>query len=166
MATGTGVITWGQNTIIGSGSRGWHGGADGGGRGATGGSSILTDTEEDEYDGSMDIKIEILNAGVFDDEGILSRPPLLNPKKANYYRAYREEYADLLYAWDLQVRRLEVLKVNGVKSIVDEEAEKLGMGSGNSADTFAKKNVQKDEKKWSGLGKHYHFSFLSRAHKS
>ena len=146
IATGTGVITWGQNTIIGSGSRGRHG--DGGGRG---GSSILTGTEEDEYDDSMDIKIEILNSGLFDDECVLSKPPLLNPKKAKYYRAYREEYANLLYAWGLQVRRLEVLKFNGVKGVVDEEGEKLEVCSGNSGGNFAKKNMKGDSK-WPGLG--------------
>jgi len=145
---GTGVITWGQNTIIGRRSRGEHGG-DGGGRG---GSSILTETEEDEYDGSMDIKIEILNSGLFDDECVLSNPPLLNPKKAKYYRAYREEYANLLYAWGLQVRRLEVLKFNRVKGVVDEEGEKLEVYSSNSGGNFAKKNMKKGDSKWSGLG--------------
>lgn len=152
MATGTGVITWGQNTIIGSGSRGGHGGGEGGGRGTTGGSSILTATEEDDYEGLTDIKIEIVNSGFFDDEGMLGRPPLLNPMKAKYYRAYREEYANLLFAWDLQVRRLEVLKINGVKGIVDEEGEKLEMGTGGSGENFAKKTVLKIDSKWSGLG--------------
>ncbi|KAF8453024.1 hypothetical protein BGX38DRAFT_1141833 [Terfezia claveryi] len=147
IATGTGVITWGQNTIIGSGSRGGYG-ADGGGRG---GSSILTETEEDEYDGSMDIKIEILNSGLFDDECVASKPPLLNPKKAKFYRAYREEYANLLYAWGLQVRRLEVLKFNGVKGVVDEEGEKLELCSGNPGGNFVKKNMKKGDSRWPGL---------------
>jgi len=146
IATGTGVITWGQNTIIGSGSRGGNGG------GGRGGSSILTETEEDEYGGSMDIKIEILNSGLFDDECVLNKPPLLSPKKAKHYRAYREEYANLLYAWGLQVRRLEVLKFNGVRGVVDEEGEKLEVYSGNSGGSFAKKNMKKGDSKWPGLG--------------
>ncbi|KAF8475755.1 hypothetical protein BDZ91DRAFT_689427 [Kalaharituber pfeilii] len=150
MTTGTGVITWGQNTIIGSGLRGAAGAEGGGVRGA-GGSSILTETEEDDDEGVVDIDIKILNSGVFDDEGTLSKPPLLNPAKAKQYRAYREKYADLLYVWGLQVRRLEILKINSVRTVVDEEGDKLNVAIGDSTDGFAKKSVKKSDKKWTGL---------------
>jgi hypothetical protein len=40
--------------------------------------------------------------------------PLLNPKKADSYAAYRDQYATLLYLWGLEIERLEVLKFNYV----------------------------------------------------
>lgn len=161
MAGGTGVITWGQNTIIGGGSRGEIGGDAGGGRGTTGESSIFTETEEDDFDDTIDIKIEILNSGLFDDEGVPNTPPLLNPKKAKLFRAYRELYANMLYAWGLQARRSEILKINGVKGLVDDESEKLEVAIQDSGDNFVKQSVRKPEMKWSGLGIYFRTFFLS-----
>lgn len=162
IAGGTGVITWGQNTIIGGGTRGETGGGDaGGGRGTTGESSIFTETEEDDFDDTIDIKIEILNSGLFDNEGVPNKPLLLNPKKARLFRAYRELYADMLYAWGLQSRRSEVLKINGVKGIVDDEGEKLEVAIRDSKDSFVKQSVRRPEMKWSGLGIYFTTLILS-----
>ncbi|KAI5810000.1 hypothetical protein DFH27DRAFT_508918 [Peziza echinospora] len=154
--TQSSIVTWGANTIIQSGSRiatavGDARSTRGGGT-VGGGSSTLTDTdEEDEDDGNGDIEIKILNSDQFDDEGVLSKPPLLDPRKAYLYRAYREKYADLLYFWGFQVKRLQVLKFNGIRATVDEEAEKLEISIGDVADGFAKKAVKKIERNWTGL---------------
>lgn len=148
MATGTGMITWGQNTIIGSGSRGKEG------EGGTVGyaeSSVSSGSEEVDDDDSTEIDIKILNSGLFDDEGALKKPPLLSPSKAKLYRAYREKYSDLLYAWELPIMRLDVLKYNGIKAVVDEEAENMGFDHDESED-FVKQSMQKHDKAWNGLG--------------
>jgi hypothetical protein len=53
------------------------------------------------------------NQHLFDIEGHAS-VPLLPPKEAHKYHAYREIYADQLGAWDLQIQRAEILKFNGL----------------------------------------------------
>ena len=49
----------------------------------------------------------------FDDEEAVCVPvPLLSRRRNAFYKAYRENYANLLYDWQLPIQRLEVLKFN------------------------------------------------------
>lgn len=58
------------------------------------------------------IKVTLKNQNQFDQEGHAS-VPLLPPEHAGKYASYREIYADQLSAWDLPIKRAEMLKFNG-----------------------------------------------------
>ncbi|KAI5778688.1 hypothetical protein EDC01DRAFT_673029 [Geopyxis carbonaria] len=96
--TTPGGVTWGAITTFGSGSKG-------------GGGSTITEDTTDDNDPLEPIVIMMCNREAFDDEGAISIP-LLNQDRLQMYKAYRENYANLLYVWDLPLRRLEVLKFN------------------------------------------------------
>ncbi|KAG0636327.1 hypothetical protein HOY80DRAFT_891559 [Tuber brumale] len=110
----TSGVTWGPITTFGSGSKGPP-------------SEDLTETNSDhEYPPSA--RITMMNLDKFDDEGNVNIP-FLDPNKTKLYRSYRENYADILYVWNLQIQRLEILQFNGLKcNQVDEEGELVGFG--------------------------------------
>ncbi|KAF1966242.1 hypothetical protein BU23DRAFT_574196 [Bimuria novae-zelandiae CBS 107.79] len=66
-------------------------------------------------DGSSRIKVTLKNQDQFDDEACVSAP-LLDMSKEWLYRAWREQYAEMLGCWDLTSKRAEVLKFNGLVS--------------------------------------------------
>ena len=61
------------------------------------------------------IRVTLRNQDHFDDESCLSRP-LLDMSKDWLYRAWREQYAEMLSGWELVRTRAEVLKFNGLVS--------------------------------------------------
>ncbi|KAI9786380.1 MAG: hypothetical protein M1839_006840 [Geoglossum umbratile] len=110
-------VTWGANTVFGPGTR----------KKTT--SSNATYSSDEAEEGEVReprIRIAMKNQNLFDDEGCVS-VPLLDPKKSLQYKAYRESYAELLYLWDFQIQRLEVLKFNGLKSYFSDEIEGEGL---------------------------------------
>lgn len=66
-------------------------------------------------DGSSRIKVTLKNQDQFDDEACVSAP-LLDMSKEWLYRAWREQYAEMLGCWGLISKRAEVLKFNGLVS--------------------------------------------------
>ena len=83
-------------------------------------SAAYSDSEE-EYDedrlpssDGMKMRVTLKNQDVFDGEGS-ANIPLLNPNLSARYRGYRENYANLLAIWRLEIQRLEVLKINGLQ---------------------------------------------------
>lgn len=61
------------------------------------------------------IRVTLKNQDQFDDESCLSRP-LLDMSKDWLYRAWREQYAEMLSGWGLIRTRAEILKFNGLVS--------------------------------------------------
>lgn len=126
--TATSGVTWGAITTIGSVSK-------------EDDNSDLTETTSDFADQSP-IRITMMNLDKFDDEGNVN-VPFLDPKKTRLYKSYRENYADLLYNWGLQIQRLEVLKYNGLKNAALEALEDEPVGFG--------RKPTGGEKTWDGL---------------
>lgn len=92
----TSAVTWGAITTFGSGSKAP--------------SDTATESTADPLE---PITITMHHRNQFDDEESIGvRVPLLSPRRSAFYKAYRENYADLLYTWQLQIQRLEVLKFN------------------------------------------------------
>lgn len=92
----TSGVTWGAITTFGSGSKG---------------ASSTTDATSEENEPIEPIVITMCNRETFDDEAVASLPLLSLDRKA-FYKTYRENYANLLYMWNFQIERLEVLKFN------------------------------------------------------
>lgn len=126
--TTTSGVTWGAITTFGSGSK-------------EDANSDLTETSSDFAERSP-IRITMMNRDKFDDEGNVN-VPFLDPKKSRLFRSYRENYADLLYNWGLQIQRLEVLKYNGLKNAALEALEDEPVGFG--------RKITGEEKIWDGL---------------
>lgn len=61
------------------------------------------------------IRVTLKNQNLFDDEACVSAP-LLDMGKEWLYRAWREQYAEMLGCWGLVSKRAEVLKFNGLIS--------------------------------------------------
>lgn len=103
----TTAVTWGAVTTFGSGAKNLS-------RSAT-----ITDSESDtdsvddiNLDPPVDeVRITLLNQSLFDTEANIATR-LLDPEKVEFYRAWRETYANLLYEWCLPLKRLEILKFN------------------------------------------------------
>lgn len=70
----------------------------------------LTPNGDDE---GGNIRVTLKNQDKFDDEGCVSAP-LLDMGKEWLYRAWREQYAELLNCWGLVSERAEILKFNGL----------------------------------------------------
>lgn len=66
-------------------------------------------------DSNSRIKVTLKNQDRFDEEASVSAP-LLDMSKEWLYRAWREQYAEMLGCWDLISKRAEVLKFNGLVS--------------------------------------------------
>lgn len=127
-ATATSGVTWGAITTFGSGSK-------------EDVNSDLTETSSG-FGEPSSIRITMMNQDKFDDEGNVY-VPFLDPKKVRLYKSYRENYADLLYNWGLQIPRLEVLKYNGLKNAILDALEDEPVG-------FPRKRTGV-EKSWDGL---------------
>ncbi|KAA8900006.1 hypothetical protein FN846DRAFT_165029 [Sphaerosporella brunnea] len=82
------AVTWGAITTFGSGSK----------------AASDTASESTVNDALDPIGIQMYGGALSEDQ------PLLSPKRRSFYRAYREAYADLLYAWERPIERLEILK--------------------------------------------------------
>ena len=136
---GSGGVTWGTNTVF----------------GPTGKdtpviyAAAYSDSESDEEMPlpmrQMNVKVILKNQNLFDDEGCAS-VPLLDPKQSARYKAYRDDYANLLANWSLETTRLELLKFNGMRnyfseSIPGESLISLGKRRLESASSLA----------WNGL---------------
>ncbi|KAH0559236.1 hypothetical protein GP486_004252 [Trichoglossum hirsutum] len=132
----SGGVTWGANTIFGPGVRG---------KAASSNATYSSDEAEEGEAGETRIRITMKNQNMFDDEGYVS-VPLLDPKKSLRYSGYRESYAELLYIWNLQLQRLEILKFNGLKSYFNDETEGEGLIS------LGRRNADATESRiWPGL---------------
>jgi len=93
----TSGVTWGAITTFGSGSKG--------------ASSTITEATSEANGPHDPIHISLYHRDQFDDEAVAS-VPLLDPAYASTYKAYRDNYANLLFSWELPLHRLEVLKFN------------------------------------------------------
>lgn len=80
----------------------------------------ITPGHSDGGNGQGGIKVKLKNQDQFDDEACVSRP-LLDMSKDWLYRAWREQYAELLGFWGLVSARAEVLKFNGLVSYFPSE---------------------------------------------
>jgi hypothetical protein len=80
----------------------------------------LTPSNSDGDDRLGNIKVTLKNQDQFDDEACVSRP-LLDMSKDWLYRAWREQYAEMLSCWGLVSARAEVLKFNGLVSYFPPE---------------------------------------------
>ncbi|TGZ82469.1 hypothetical protein EX30DRAFT_186364 [Ascodesmis nigricans] len=102
------AVTWGAITTFGSGSKGAAERAV---------SETMTDdnsSESGDSEYSPDpIIVTMHNSKSFDTEANISSS-LLDSSRGALYRAWRDTYANLLYAWGLQTRRLEILKFNSI----------------------------------------------------
>lgn len=103
------AITWGNTTVLGSVKE----------HGQTTAETLSYSDDEEVADGgqlAMETRISVVveNQNVFDDEGCM-RLPLLDPRQAALYAAYRSSYANLLFIWRHPLARLEILKFNGLK---------------------------------------------------
>ncbi|KAF2847773.1 hypothetical protein T440DRAFT_402897 [Plenodomus tracheiphilus IPT5] len=74
------------------------------------------------------IRVTLKNQDQFDDEACVSKP-LLDMSKDWLYRAWREQYADMLSCWGLISQRAEVLKFNGLVSYFPPIIEQSRIGS-------------------------------------
>lgn len=74
------------------------------------------------------IRVILKNQDQFDDEGSLSAP-LLDMSKDWLYRAWREQYADMLGRWGLISQRAEILKFNGLTSYFPVDSESTSKAS-------------------------------------
>ncbi|KAI9841252.1 MAG: hypothetical protein M1837_000917 [Sclerophora amabilis] len=103
----TSGVTWGQNTVFSPPVQEKFPSSE---------LTYTTESEDDEENISLvknaAIKVSMKNGSKFDGErsGCL---PLLDPKEARRFRGYVENYADLLSTWNLELRRLELLKLPG-----------------------------------------------------
>ena len=73
----------------------------------------ISDTEEEvaTVQKKPVFETKLKNQDQFHNDGY-ANVPLLDPRRAWYYRAYREAYAHLLYIWGLPIARAEVLNHN------------------------------------------------------
>jgi hypothetical protein len=83
----------------------------------------ITPGSSDGVNGQGGIKVKLKNQDQFDDESCVSRP-LLDMSKDWLYRAWREQYAELLGCWGLVSARAEVLKFNGLVSYFPSEGSR------------------------------------------
>jgi hypothetical protein len=90
--------------------------------------SRLGDSDKDTGGGR--IRISLKNQDRFDDEACLSRP-LLDMGKDWLYRAWREQYAEMLSGWKLISTRAEVLKFNGLVSYFPPERSRNNSRAGS-----------------------------------
>ncbi|KAI9804899.1 MAG: hypothetical protein M1833_006202 [Piccolia ochrophora] len=135
---GAGGITWGTNTVFGPSIK----------EPLTSGSAAYTesDIEDDDTQGgdALNVKVTMKNQTRFDMENH-SSIPLLDPNHSVRYRGYRENYANLLDAWGLDMRRLEILKFNGLRSYFPDNL------STHALITLGKKQSSNLSSQWTGL---------------
>jgi WD40 repeat protein len=90
------------------------------------------------------IRVTLKNQDQFDDESCLSRP-LLDMSKDWLYRAWREQYAEMLSGWELVSTRAEVLKFNGLVSYFPTEGSRSGPRAGSLHLTLKNGEANGDE---------------------
>ncbi|KAH7116850.1 hypothetical protein B0J11DRAFT_537697 [Dendryphion nanum] len=83
---------------------------------------------EDDSDGTTKITVTLKNQDRFDEEASVSAP-LLDMGKEWLFRAWRNQYAEMLGCWGLVSARAEVLKFNGLVSYFPPGIEREGGGS-------------------------------------
>ena len=76
------------------------------------------------------IRVTLKNQDQFDDESCLSRP-LLDMSKDWLYRAWREQYAEMLSGWGLIRTRAEIMKFNGLVSYFPTENSRSSSKAGS-----------------------------------
>lgn len=92
--------------------------------------SSVTKIDNDSGDARERIRVTLKNQDQFDDESCLSRP-LLDMSKDWLYRAWREQYAEMLSGWELVRTRAEVLKFNGLVSYFPAEGSRSSSKAGS-----------------------------------
>jgi hypothetical protein len=85
------------------------------------------------------IKVTLKNQDQFDDEACASKP-LLDGKKEWLYRAWRDQYAEMLGCWGLVSQRAEVLKFNGLTSYFPPGGLRAGSKAGSISLALRKEN--------------------------
>jgi hypothetical protein len=85
------------------------------------------------------IKVTLKNQDQFDDEACASKP-LLDGKKEWLYRAWREQYAEMLGCWGLVSQRAEILKFNGLISYFPPVGSRAGSKTGSMSLALKKEN--------------------------
>ena len=90
----------------------------------------VTRLDGDGDDAGGRIRVTLKNQDHFDDESCLSRP-LLDMSKDWLYRAWREQYAEMLSGWGLISTRAEVLKFNGLVSYFPSEDSRSSSKAGS-----------------------------------
>lgn len=90
----------------------------------------VTKMDNDGSDAKGRIMVTLKNQDQFDDESCLSRP-LLDMSKDWLYRAWREQYAEMLSGWELISTRAEVLKFNGLVSYFSAEDSRSSSKAGS-----------------------------------
>ncbi|KAI9838966.1 MAG: hypothetical protein M1819_004174 [Sarea resinae] len=110
----SGAVTWGANTILGSGA-GTRSSAPISSEAQSPEGSVTEDDDQPNTPKQNFISVKLKNQNLFDQEGHASTP-LLSPDLSARYKAYRECYAHLLHIWNLPLTRCEILKFNGLVS--------------------------------------------------
>ncbi|KAF1962755.1 hypothetical protein CC80DRAFT_521753 [Byssothecium circinans] len=89
------------------------------------------------------IKVTLKNQDKFDDEACVSAP-LLDMSKEWLYRAWRQQYAEMLGCWSLVSKRAEILKFNGLVSYFPSPDEESRGRSKAESELPALKNEKAD----------------------
>lgn len=92
--------------------------------------SSVTRTGGDGSESGGRIRVTLKNQDHFDDESCLSRP-LLDMSRDWLYRAWREQYAEMLSGWGLVRTRAEVLKFNGLVSYFPPDDSRSSLKAGS-----------------------------------
>jgi hypothetical protein len=89
-----------------------------------------------------EVKVSLKNQDRFDDEACVSIP-LLEPNITWKHRAYRNAYANLLFAWNLWLFRCEIQRFNGLPSywMNDESEEHVPPKNTHNGPVFKTKNI-------------------------
>ncbi|KAF1916851.1 hypothetical protein BDU57DRAFT_449827 [Ampelomyces quisqualis] len=109
--------------------------------GATEYTRPITPGDGDGSDGQGAIKVKLKNQDQFDDEACVSRP-LLDMSKGWLYRAWREQYAEMLGCWGLVSARAEVVKFNGLVSYFAPQASRTAAASSEKMYMSIKKSSE------------------------
>lgn len=104
-------------------------------------------SNEDDSRAPTGIDFRLHNVDLFDDEGLFSTPLLASSSHHSLFASYRSAYAELLFAWGLQLARLEVLKISGLPDYFSavNAARTVGM-SPNNGGNFAASVKSNDAK--------------------
>ncbi|PVH99237.1 hypothetical protein DM02DRAFT_529513 [Periconia macrospinosa] len=96
-------------------------------------------------DDQSHIKVTLKNQDQFDDEACVSAP-LLDMSKEWLYRAWREQYAEMLGCWGLVSKRAEVLKFNGLIAYFpsSEEPSRITSKAGSVQITLKEEDEEDD----------------------
>ncbi|KAF2708289.1 hypothetical protein K504DRAFT_382113 [Pleomassaria siparia CBS 279.74] len=99
--------------------------------------------EEEEEEEGGNVQVTLKNQDKFDDEACASAP-LLDGRKGWLYRAWREQYAEMLGCWGLVSERAEVLKFNGLVSYFPPGGSGAGSKTGSISLALKKDDSSRD----------------------